>query len=627
MISLSYESNDSSCEVTAELSVASRMIALITERMFVPKAKNATTTQRDTLRLFWQLTRPYAWQRNLALLFPVLAVSVNAIAAPYILSLFIDKLQAGGITLANSWGLIGLYGALIFGGEVIIWRLALYFCWTFEVNMQRDLYLRVFTKLAREDLSFHANRFGGSLVSQSSKILGAAERFWDMIVWSIVPMVTTVVGSITVLSVLGLWQYGVFLAFYALGFGTVVYFVSKFLAPRNRDEALKSNRTSGYLADMVTNINTVKAFGREAYESRSAAKHINTWRDSSYRLKWGVLGATTTFSSMYAIGAILAFVFAAIGAEHGIATIGMVYLVFIYALNINRQLWEFNNITRTFNRVIGDAHEMTEILSRDYQLVDHTKTPLRATAGAVALQSVSFAYDEGKGQQVFRDFTLTIPAGQRVGLVGHSGSGKTTLVRILLRFSDIDAGAIMIDDQDISQVTQRSLHESVAYVAQEPMLFHRSLEENIKYGRQDASREEVIAAARKAHALEFIDKLPDGFDTLVGERGVKLSGGQRQRIAIARAILKDAPILVLDEATSALDSESEKLIQASLTELMRDRTSIVIAHRLSTIQKMDRIIVLDNGRIVEDGTHAELLAHGGTYAKLWSHQSGGFIEE
>lgn len=588
---------------------------------------SSNPSQRASLKLFWKLTRPYTWQRNLALFFPVVAVTVNALLAPYILSLFIDKLTAGGITLANSWQLIALYGVLIFCGEVIVWRLALYFCWTFEVNMQRDLYLRIFNKLAGEDLSFHANRFGGSLVSQSSKIIGAAERFWDMLIWDVMPMLATIVGSIVVLSVLGYWQYGIFIAVYASIFAAIVYFGSRFLARRNREEAAASNGTSGYLADMVTNVNTVKAFGREDHEYRRAAGVIGKWYQKSTRLKWGVLGATSAFSSMFALGSVAAFIFAVLGAEYGIASVGMIYLIFVYALNINRQLWELNNITRTYNRVIGDAHEMTEILGTDYQLIDHTNKKLRADKGEIVFDHVSFTHDDGKGEQVFDDFNLTIRPGERIGVVGHSGSGKTTLTRILLRFSDIDSGRITIDDQDIAQVTQQSLHEAVAYVSQEPMLFHRSLSDNITYGRLDATEQQIITAAKKAHALEFIEKLPDKFDTLVGERGVKLSGGQRQRIAIARAILKDAPILVLDEATSALDSESEKLIQASLTDLMKDRTSIVIAHRLSTIQKMDRIIVLDNGAVVEDGTHTELLKKDGTYAKLWSHQSGGFIEE
>lgn len=251
---------------------------------------------------------------------------------------------------------------------------------------------------------------------------------------------------------------------------------------------------------------------------------------------------------------------------------------------------------------------------------------LFVTAPTINLEKVSYHYSDSDAL-VLRDIDITIPAGQKVGLVGHSGAGKTTIVQLLLRFSDVTGGAIKIAGNDIRDITQKSLRENIAYVPQEPMLFHRTLRDNIAYGKQDATDAQIREAARQAHALEFIDSLPDGLGTLVGERGVKLSGGQRQRIAIARAILKDAPILVLDEATSALDSESEKLIQDSLEMLMQDRTSIVIAHRLSTIAKLDRIIVLEKGQIIEDGTHNELLKLNGTYAKLWNHQSGGFIEE
>jgi ATP-binding cassette, subfamily B, bacterial len=253
---------------------------------------------------------------------------------------------------------------------------------------------------------------------------------------------------------------------------------------------------------------------------------------------------------------------------------------------------------------------------------------LQVPHGEIAFNDVYFAYpDNTQNGAVFAGLSLNVKPGERIGLVGPSGGGKSTLTRLLLRFDDLQGGSIVIDGQDIAEVTQESLRQNVSYVPQEPLLFHRSVGENIGYGRPEATQKAIEAAAKKARAHEFIEQLAHGYDTIVGERGVKLSGGQRQRVAIARALLKDAPILVLDEATSALDSESEVLIQEALWELMKNRTAIVVAHRLSTIQRMDRIVVLDDGKITEEGTHKQLLEHKGLYAKLWSHQSGGFLKE
>jgi ABC-type multidrug transport system fused ATPase/permease subunit len=253
---------------------------------------------------------------------------------------------------------------------------------------------------------------------------------------------------------------------------------------------------------------------------------------------------------------------------------------------------------------------------------------LHVKKGEVAINDIAFTYPENtQNGTVFTHFSLRIKPGEKIGLVGPSGGGKSTLTRLLLRFDDVQEGTIEIDGQNIEEVTQESLRQKIAYVPQEPLLFHRSIRDNITYGRPDASENELIKSTKKANAHEFIMALPNGYGTVVGERGVKLSGGQRQRVAIARAILKDAPILVLDEATSALDSENEVEVQKALWKLMEGRTTVVIAHRLSTIQRMDRIIVLQDGAIAEEGSHKKLLANKGLYAKLWSHQSGGFIEE
>ena len=278
-----------------------------------------------------------------------------------------------------------------------------------------------------------------------------------------------------------------------------------------------------------------------------------------------------------------------------------------------------------FIRVYGEIEEGLDTVLEDHEIADIPEAKsLEVDEAVLEWNNVTFNYGENK---VFDEFDLTIPSGQRVGLVGPSGAGKTTFVSLLLRQHDLTSGAILIDGQNIAEVTQDSLRENIAVVPQEPLLFHRTIRENIAYGKPDATDNEIMAVARLAKAHEFIKDLPLGYDTLVGERGVKLSGGQKQRVAIARAMLKDAPILVLDEATSALDSESEVAIQQALHKLMVGKTVIAIAHRLSTLREMDRIIVLEGGKIVEDGSHDSLLQYGGVYARLWTHQAGGFLQE
>lgn len=558
----------------------------------------------------------------------MLTLVVTIFVGPLIIAQLLSIIQHNQLHDAkNLWTLIALYSVSGLWSSVIGWRLVLYLAWTFETAMQRDLYARCFSKLTNQTLFFHSNKFGGSLVSQTNKLVGAVESFWDTIIWSVLPLVVSLVGSIIILSTL-LWQYALFLLIFSIVFSIVVYYGSKPMAKLTKKEAKASNKLNGQLADVISNVLAVKSSGAEATEQKFFAKTVSSWRNSSLDVMRGFLKVSTIYSSINMVIKIGAIAFAVYAAQNNLVSVASVYLIITYTGSVAHELWNMNGIMRNYNRIIGNANDMVEILQTPTTLIDKSDSKLKVANGEISMDKITFTHDEGQGDTLFHDFSLDIKPGEKIGLVGASGSGKTTLTKLLLRFADIDSGKITIDGQDISEVTQASLRAKIAYVPQEPLLFHRSVRENIAYGRPDATDAEIEEAAKKAGAYDFIVGLKDGFDTMVGERGIKLSGGQRQRVAIARAILKDAPILVLDEATSALDSESEALIQKSLETLMENRTSIVIAHRLSTIAKLDRIIVLKNGKIVEDGSHDELInKKRGVYAKLWARQSGGFIEE
>ena len=583
---------------------------------------------KEIFRLFWKTSEPYKHRRNLAIFFAMLTLVVTIFVGPLIIAQLLSVIQHNQLHDAkNLWTLIALYSVSGLWSSVIGWRLVLYLVWTFETAMQRDLYARCFSKLTNQTLFFHSNKFGGSLVSQTNKLVGAIESFWDTIIWSILPLVISLVGSIIVLSTL-LWQYALFLLIFSIVFSIIVYYGSKPMAKLTKKEAKASNKLNGQLADVISNVLAVKSSGAEATEQKFFTKTVNSWRNSSLDVMRGFLKVSTVYSSINMVIKIGAIAFAVYAAQNDLVSVASVYLIITYTGSVAHELWNMNGIMRNYNRIIGNANDMVEILQTPTTLIDKSDSKLKVTSGEISMDKITFTHDEGQGDTLFHDFSLDIKPGEKIGLVGASGSGKTTLTKLLLRFADIDSGKITIDGQDISEVTQASLRAKIAYVPQEPLLFHRSVRENIAYGRPDATDAEIEEAAKKAGAYDFIVGLKDGFDTMVGERGIKLSSGQRQRVAIARAILKDAPILVLDEATSALDSESETLIQKSLETLMEKRTSIVIAHRLSTIAKLDRIIVLKNGKIVEDGSHDELInKKRGVYAKLWARQSGGFIEE
>lgn len=590
--------------------------------------KPIESAKQTTLSLFWQFTKPrklYFWLGTIG---AGVGVFIQDIIPPIIIAGAFNKLQTNNSSLvfANFYPYVLAYFAcMVFG--TIIWRIQVWFVWQYEVPGVRDIAVHIFDHLQKMGATFHANRFGGSLVSQTNKFLGAYERTMDEFTWSITTGIVAFTMSILVLAFIA--------PLYALLFAlvSVAYFTYTFKRTQrnlkyDRELATSESQRTAKLADMITNASAVTTYAGEVYEKNLFEKQADHTVNSYFRLLKQAVITDTISQTMTNSIALLSFVsgIMAITVFHKPA--GVLYIAVSYTLQLTRRLWESRRVMRNLNRSFGDATDMTEILGLVPDVLDAPDAlPIKAGRGDIKLHNVDFLYPEQTEKLLFKKLDLHIKPGEKVGLVGKSGSGKTTLTKILLRLIDIAGGEIMIDGQNIAEVTQRSLRQSIAYVPQEPLMFHRTIAENIKYGNPDASDEEVIAVSRMANALEFIQALPEGFETLVGERGVKLSGGQRQRVAIARAMLKNAPILLLDEATSALDSESEVLIQEALWKLMEGRTAIVIAHRLSTIQKMDRILVMEDGEIIEQGTHKELTRQKGIYSELWSHQSGGFIED
>lgn len=588
------------------------------------------STTSKTLKLFWQTTRPYKGQFSFGVFGAIMGVLAQDIIPPFIVSRAFTLLQSsyssdtpidpGTLTPY----LVGFTVSMLIG--LAFWRLQGYAVWQFEIKGQRDLILRVFKHLSLQGSKFHADRFGGALVSQTTKLIGAYERLMDEFIWNIVPGVTTFIASLAILFVVSYKFALILLAVVALYIAIMTWRV-KHQFPFNRREAETESLRTAALADAISNIGNIRAFAHEKHEydrfGDSAEKVRKAYHDLAIESFKNDSISHTMTNTLRAV----AFVFGVYAVLNFDANAGVLYLVVAYTTSIVDRLWQFSRIVRNINRAFGDAAEMTEILELEPEIKDpEIPEAVRIRRGSIVFSNVQFTHD-GKNKQLFAGLNLNIKEGEKVGLVGPSGGGKTTLTGLLMRFMDIQSGEILINGQNIADIRQADLREHISYVPQEPILFHRSLRDNISYGELDASDRTIEAVAKLAHAHDFIKDLPEGYDTMVGERGVKLSGGQRQRVVIARAMIKNAPILVLDEATSALDSESEVLIQDALWKLMERRTAIVIAHRLSTIQKMDRIIVLENGSVVEQGSHKDLLRLDGTYAKLWAHQSGGFIED
>lgn len=586
---------------------------------------------KEIIRLYWSTAWRYPRLVLGVCISLPLTVLVDTFLPPLILANVLNRLSRGDYQPHQLWASFGAdiigYAALILFGGLVAWRTVDAFAWRLEANVECDLARRVFSHLLSLSADFHANHFGGSLVSQYNKLLSAYIRMADTTIFQVGPLLAGLLWA-TIILAFRAPLFAVLLFVFSVIYIAASLFVTRKVRRLSAVQAETESLQTGYLADGVTNVMAIKSFAGSEYENRQFAAATSKTRTELLTLARAHQRQNAYTGSAARLISATSLFMAVAGVMLFHANLATVFLILSYTSSIVVQLFGFSlNSLRNYNRSIGDAGEMAEILLQEPEVKDAAKPEkVRIKKGAIAFDAVVFTHN-GADDALFEGLSLKIKSGEKVGLVGHSGSGKTTFTRLLLRFSDIDGGQILIDGQDISRITQDDLRAHIAYVPQEPLLFHRSIQDNIAYGKPGAGMQDVTEAARRAYADEFINQLPQGYHTLVGERGVKLSGGQRQRIAIARAILKDAPILVLDEATSALDSESERLIQAALWQLMKGRTAIVIAHRLSTVQKMDRIVVLDGGHIIEQGSHRELLKAKGTYAKLWQHQSGGFIEE
>ncbi|MFF5481907.1 ABC transporter ATP-binding protein [Streptomyces sp. NPDC012935] len=551
-------------------------------------------------------------------------IGINYVAPLIVAKLVGDIADGGDVTVGSTLPYVfGFVGVLLLAEA--LWRVALHCLNRLDALGIEHLYVIGMDELFAKDAAFFHDNFAGSLTKRVLSFASRFEQFVDTLTFQIVgSFVPLVFGAVV------LWRYEPLLvvgllAMIALTAGCVVPLIRRRQAlVDQREEAIA--RVSGHVADSLMNMDTVRAFGAEEREAAEHRSRVAVSRRLTLRAwDYGNLRIDTLVAPMSvltnALGLLLAVTLA--GGAHGVEAI---VVAFTYYNNATRIMFDFNQIYRRLESSMTEAAQFTELLLTPPTVLDPPlPEPLLPAPADVRFEKVTFAH--AGGRPLFEGLELAVPAGAKIGLVGRSGGGKTTLTRLLLRMTDIDGGRILIGGQDISMLRQADLRGLMAYVPQDPAMFHRTLRDNIAFARPDATDAEIRHAAEAAHVTEFADALPHGFDTMVGERGIKLSGGQRQRVALARAILRDAPILLLDEATSALDSESEILVQEALWRLMDGRTALVVAHRLSTVAGMDRLVVLDRGQIVEQGSHDELLTLDGAYAKLWQHQSGGFLDD
>lgn len=581
---------------------------------------------RRVFHYYWLQVRKYKWSFFLTFLFYGIGVVLAYLLTPYLYKKIIDLISVANplqVDIRELFYLIALVAGTIIS-YLVLYRVGDYLVVYAQANIMREIYNDTFRRLLNHSYKFFSNTFAGSLVTKAKRFVSSFEMMHDVVSFSLWMALIQLVGVFIILfltsPVLGTLFFSWSLLYILI---TFLFLKKKITYDLLAAEA--DSKVTGRLADSITNILNIKIFsGRwldeKIFESATGGEYDRRKKAWNF----GNLQNAIQGFLMGLLEIVILYVTINLWLKGSIST-GTIVLTQFFMADIFHRLWDLGKSLVRFFKAAAEAKEMTDIFDQKPDILDPVAPEIcTISKGEIEFRDVYFEYVEDFS--VFRGFNLKICSGEKIGLVGHSGSGKSTITKLLLRFADITSGKILIDGQDITKIKQDDLRNAISHVPQEPLLFHRPIRENISYGKPVASEAEIVEVAKKAHAHEFISKLPHGYNTLVGERGVKLSGGERQRVAIARAMLKNAPILVLDEATSSLDSVSEHYIQDAFNELMKGKTTIVIAHRLSTIQKMDRIIVLEQGRIVEEGTHRQLLEKGGVYADLWEHQTGGFLE-
>ncbi|MFN3188447.1 MAG: ABC transporter ATP-binding protein [Candidatus Paceibacteria bacterium] len=583
------------------------------------------TIPQTPLRFLWYLGNKYKFLGIISFAL-VFFAEILKVLIFYVSALLIDN-----FTLAESlveqrevlyfWG--GLF-LLVSVGNSLLYRVSSFTAIAWVIKFHKDGYDELYAYLSRHSHNYFSNRFGGALSNKVSNAMDSSGGLMFHILWTFfsesIGLIVTLILFFTI---------DVRIGFALVGMLVTVLLFNYYAAKRRRALVVRyseaSSKSRGEGVDIIANVGAVRQFVQRETEMNRLSRIFDdrAKKDLDQSFFGEVIMVINSVFSIVMTAVVLILLYALLSQE--VITAGTLVLVLGLLGRVSYMFIIIGQALNRFVREYGSIEEGLKEILLPHEINDQSNASvLTVPSGKIEWQKVNFVYGENK---VFNNFNLTIPAGQRLGLVGQSGAGKSTFVSLLLRQHDLSGGKIEIDGQRIDEVTQDSLRANIAVVPQEPALFHRSIRENIAYGKPDATDEEIIEVAKKAQAHDFINELPEKYDTLVGERGVKLSGGQKQRIAIARAMLKDAPILILDEATSALDSESEAAIQKALHFLMSGKTVIAIAHRLSTLREMDRIIVLEAGTIIEDGTHETLKYGDGTYQRLWEHQAGGFVGE